>query len=441
MKWKEVMWCLILLEFHVFHLCESTKTASKMGGEVSEKSLKVSNEVVEEAGVKHTGVFLLRSKGEYGEVAASVDNYERLSSFCYKGLKPSLPHFWSSASLKLELDGTDYQVYIGSNLTAVARLAQESETAWIYTQLPWRSKDFKLSPFEDICIGVQTSQKYKMTLQWKHVNYLFLLATLAGLVLFCMAPTLCRNTFFHYTTGIGVGLLLSVLLLTFLVQRKLKQSLFSWIGVFYSLSVYLMTRTWFNIKEWLTTEYYHWVIIYVLGAGVVSFAVIYRLGPPSNPRTLNLIQWAMQLAGLATVVLSSYHQAASLLVAILLLSWAAIPGSVKSSARTVVIKTFFRPEHKLLSEEEFITQGVVETRKALEELKEYCRSPESKPWQTVRKLQSPVRFAEFIEGSPHLTEAEVMEYSHFDYNTTDDEEDDEDEILTDDEEAEDAGRD
>ena len=57
-------------------------------------------------------------------------------------------------------------------------------------------------------------------------------------------------------------------------------------------------------------RYYHWVIAYVLGAGVVSFAVIYRLGPPSNPRTLNLIQWAMQLAGLATIVLSSYHQVA-----------------------------------------------------------------------------------------------------------------------------------
>ena len=70
-----------------------------------------------------------------------------------------------------------------------------------------------------------------MSLQWKHVNYLFLLATLAGLVLFCMAPALCRNTFFHYTTGIGVGLLLSVLLLTFLVQRKLKQSLFSWVSL------------------------------------------------------------------------------------------------------------------------------------------------------------------------------------------------------------------
>ena len=55
-------------------------------------------------------------------------------------------------------------------------------------------------------------------------------------------------------------------------------------------------------------RYYHWVVAYTLGAGLVSFGVIYRLGPPSNPRTLNLIQWAMQLGGLATIVLSSYYQ-------------------------------------------------------------------------------------------------------------------------------------
>ena len=50
------------------------------------------------------------------------------------------------------------------------------------------------------------------------------------------------------------------------------------------------------------------MVAYTLGAGLVSFGVIYRLGPPSNPRTLNLIQWAMQLGGLATIVLSSYYQ-------------------------------------------------------------------------------------------------------------------------------------
>ena len=43
------------------------------------------------------------------------------------------------------------------------------------------------------------------------------------------------------------------------------------------------------------------------------------------------------------------------------------------------------------------------------------------------------RFAEFIEGSPHLTEGEVMEYSHWEYNTDDDDNSD---LYTDDEEAE-----
>ena len=48
-----------------------------------------------------------------------------------------------------------------------------------------------------------------------------------------------------------------------------------------------------------------------------------------------------------------------------------------------------------------------------------------------------LRFAEFIEGSPHLTEGEVMEYSHWEYNTDDDDYDDEEnDLYTDDEEAE-----
>jgi len=330
-------------------------------------------------------------------------------------------------------------VYIGPNLTTVTHLAQESETAWLYTQLPWRSKDFKMSPFEDICIGVHTNQGYRMTLQWKYVNYLQVLATLTGLVVFCMAPNLCRNTFFHYTTGISLGLLLSVLVLTFLLQRRFQQSVFSWVGLAYSLSVYLMTRTWFNIKDWLTKDYYHWVVGYILCAGIVSFGVVYRLGPPAHPRTLNLIQWSMQLVCVVTIVMSSYHQAASLLLALFLILWASIPSSVKAFLKTRMIKTFFQPQAKLLTEEEYHTQGMVETRKALESLQAYCRSPESKPWETVTKLKSPVRFAEFVEGSPHITEAEVMEYSHFDYHTTDDEE--EEEMFTDDEEAEDAGQD
>ena len=46
---------------------------------------------------------------------------------------------------------------------------------------------------------------------------------------------------------------------------------------------------------------------------------------------------------------------------------------------------------KLLSEEEYNTQAHAETRRALEELKAFCRSPESKPWQTVTRLRNPNR--------------------------------------------------
>ena len=49
------------------------------------------------------------------------------------------------------------------------------------------------------------------------------------------------------------------------------------------------------------------------------------------------------------------------------------------------------------------------------------------------------RFAEFVEGSPHLTENEVMEYSHWEYNTDDEDDDDnndhEQDLYTDDEEV------
>ena len=168
--------------------------------------------------------------------------------------------------------------------------------------------------------------------------------TVAGLVMFFMAPRLCRNTFFHYTTGVSLGLLMSIVILTYLLQRRFKQSLFSWVGLAYSLSVYLMTRTWFNIKEYLTEQYFHLVVGYVLVAGLLSFAAIYRMGPPSDHRTLNLITWSMQFVSLVMIYLSSYNQHASVACIILVITWAAIPARFKSGVNTVIRKRFFKPK-------------------------------------------------------------------------------------------------
>jgi len=377
--------------------------------------------------------YLLSKKGQFARVSADVHDNDQLHLFCYGAVEPSVSLFWASAAMKLDLASSNYEVYLGPNVSSVVGLAKMSESEWFYSRMPWRSKEFKISPFESACVGVQTKDGYTLSLQWRHVNYGMVCFTLAGLLMFFMAPRLCRNTFFHYTTGISVGLLMSVVILTYLLQRKVKQSVFSWVGLVYSLSVYLMTRTWFNIKEYLTEQYFHLVVGYVVLAGFLSFAAIYRMGPPSDHRTLNLITWSMQFVSLVMIYLSSYNQHASLALIILIVSWAAIPARLKAGVNTEIRKRFFKPKIKLLSEEDYNTQAHVETRRALEELKSFCRSPESKPWQTVSKLNDPRRFAEFIEGSPHLTEGEVMEYSHWEYNTDDDHSSD---LYTDDEEAE-----
>lgn len=398
---------------------------------------KVTGKDVFESGIHFSGVYEFSERGDTSHIEASSIGADDIRYFCCKGQTPSITQFWASSSFKLDLPSADYQVYIASNLTTVHHLHQQSEAAWFYTQLPWRSKEFKFSPFEDTCVAVKTSLEYSMTLQTKKINYMMFILSLIGVSAFVMAPNLCRNQFFHFATGISAGVLLSVLLLTYLVQRRMKVSIFSWFGLLYSLSLYFITTTWYNLKDYLTDQYFHWVVGYVLGAGMLSFAFVYRMGAPSDPRTLNLIQWTMQAVSLVCIVLSSYYQVASLSLALVLLGWSLFPHSIKAKANTCIRKTFFPRKVKLLTEEEFMAQGNAETARALAELRDFCRSPASKPWQTVTKLKSPCRFAEFIEGSPHLTTDEILDYSHWDAAETDDEDDRVN--LTDDEGSDEAG--
>ncbi|NXM67897.1 NMP1A protein, partial [Serilophus lunatus] len=62
---------------------------------------------------------------------------------------------------------------------------------------------------------------------------------------------------------------------------------------------------------------------------------------------------------------------------------------------------------KLLTEEEYRLQGEVETRKALEELRSFCQSPDFSAWTAVSRIQSPKRFADFVGGASHVTPNEV----------------------------------
>lgn len=55
----------------------------------------------------------------------------------------------------------------------------------------------------------------------------------------------------------------------------------------------------------------------------------------------------------------------------------------------------WKPEpRRLLTEEEYQKQGEEETRRALEELRKQCNSPEFSPWKVVSRLQSPKRWTQ-----------------------------------------------
>jgi len=57
-----------------------------------------------------------------------------------------------------------------------------------------------------------------------------------------------------------------------------------------------------------------------------------------------------------------------------------------------------------------VTQSDIETKKALEELKNYCLSPNCNAWNTICRLKDPLRFARFVNGETHITDEEILVY-------------------------------
>lgn len=90
----------------------------------------------------------------------------------------------------------------------------------------------------------------------------------------------------------------------------------------------------------------------------------------------------------------------------------------------------FPERRKLLTEDQYRKEAIVETNKALQGLQEYCSSPECNPWKTVLRLKDPIRFAKFMEGESHLSDDELKEHDAEitriieKYEYTDDEDDD-----------------
>ena len=91
-----------------------------------------------------------------------------------------------------------------------------------------------------------------MKFEFRHVNYYLVCTTLFGLGLFYWAPVLCRSTTVHYTTVISLGASLSLLLLVYFAQSRVRNTVgigglfFTYMG-----SLYGVTSGWYNLPSLL----------------------------------------------------------------------------------------------------------------------------------------------------------------------------------------------
>ena len=78
----------------------------------------------------------------------------------------------------------------------------------------------RISTFEPSCVGILTREQYRISLLVKRVDYFSVIMTFIGLALFYYAKDLCRNVFFHYTTGVGMGIFLSLVVIIYFIQKR-----------------------------------------------------------------------------------------------------------------------------------------------------------------------------------------------------------------------------
>ncbi|XP_077497160.1 nuclear envelope integral membrane protein-like [Amblyomma americanum] len=350
--------------------------------------------------------------------------------YCYPGDPVRNLAIFKSIYVEFKHVPERFKLFEGPDEASVRAQFSAHLASWV-PLLPWRQSTISLSAFRPHCFGLVSEDDYRFELVVRQANYWRVLQFAASAVLFFGVPALCRNALVFYTCGVSVGVLASLLIAVFVVSRLLPRRAAGYSVIFFgwSLVLYLLQLLWSNVYQVLA-EYKSVLAGYIAFTALLSFAICYRVGPPTNPRTLNLIQWSLQLVALAGVVTSSEMREATGAAVLVMLTAYNFPPLWKAKLRTWWRTRVCRPKVTLLTEEEYILQGDIETRRALESLREYCSSPDCKTWQVVTRLRDPVRFAKFVQGQSHLSDEEVL---HYEVDSPDCTPNDEDSLMTEDE--------
>uniref|UniRef100_A0A8D0DJ49 Nuclear envelope integral membrane protein 1 n=1 Tax=Salvator merianae TaxID=96440 RepID=A0A8D0DJ49_SALMN len=296
-----------------------------------------------------------------------------------------------------ELDGFNVWNYIGSFFK------EKSNDSYITVGLYSKKT----------CLKVElpkTGSSYSIIVSRSFDPRLFVV-TFLGLLLFFCGDLLSRSPLFFYSAGISIGMISSLLILIYVLSRMVpkKSPIYLMLVGGWSFSVYLIQLVFRNLQE-ICKLYWEYLLGYLLIVGCISFAVCYKYGPLENERSINLLTWSLQILGLLLLYCGIQIRQIAIALIVIAICTKNLEYPVMW-AYAIFRKVFTAIEKpsppRLLTEEEYRIQGEVETRKALEALREYCKSPELSAWKTVSRIQSPKRFADFIEGASHVVPNEV----------------------------------
>lgn len=363
---------------------------------------------------------------------------KHLWTFCYPGETRTLYKLWLYPVLRLYSNNDDYTLSFGSNVTEVRESSSQFTLNLLRTKF-FQSKQISLKPFNVTCVGITTQSEFTVQLKVKWIEIWLVFSLVFGIIMFFSATKWSQNSSLHYLTGTILGIGFSFIIILILLSRFIPKKPFTAIFLFSGISGVLFSFHWLYSNLYsISSEYWMGILIYFLASGGISFLLSYRFGPVTDARSMKIIGWILQILALVFIGLGTQIPEVSAAVIIIVLAIYNRPKWIGNLINSFSFR-FFPPKRKLLTEEEYYAQGVKETKKALEELREFCRSPKCAPWQVMDTMQSPKRFTNFVLGGSHITDDELLSYNtdpgHMPHRRDDDDDEESDFDLQWDEDA------
>lgn len=330
---------------------------------------------------------------------------------CYQGKPYSVLSLFETVEFILTIDSDDFAEYGGDTPQEVMEHYNEKQSLFSITLFSQKRRRIEFSPFVDQCIGIETKHPYNIVLHHNIYNYYRLLQFLAGIAVFWSAGQLAKNSVFYYLAGIVLGICASLLVIIVLTSKLFPQRpmMYGMLIGGWTIGLYIIKQVMDNVQLILLT-YRQYVLWYIGITGLISFLFCYRVGPPSNPRSQNIIKWVLQAIGGGILYTSSWHSSACVFALVITFIAYNFPMRVLIFAQRFYRRRFPK-KRRPLTQEEYYKQTVKETARALSDLRYYVNSGNCSQWNIVSALRDPLRFASFANGAPHLFDDEIEDYS------------------------------